>query len=83
MRRRWVKVLTITVVVLAVLFTAADRIAVHYADTEAAQLAKEKYGYANTTDGYLGVAIEGFPFLTQAAARDFSHVTLTAGMSYL
>ncbi|GHB68752.1 hypothetical protein GCM10010397_43820 [Streptomyces spinoverrucosus] len=78
-RRRWVKVLAITVVVLAVLFTAADRLAVHYADKEAAQLAKEKYGYGNTTDGYLDVSIEGFPFLTQAAGQDFGHVTLTAG----
>ncbi|MGC9537566.1 DUF2993 domain-containing protein [Streptomyces sp. UG1] len=73
------KVLVIAVVVLAALFTAVDRIAVHYANGEAEQLAKEKYGYGNTTDGYLDVAIEGFPFLTQAAGRDFGHVTLTAG----
>lgn len=78
-RRRWVKVLTITVVVLAVLFTVADRVAVHYADKEAAHLAARKYGYANTTDGTLDVSIEGFPFLTQLAALDFSHVKLTAG----
>lgn len=79
MRRRWVKVLVITVAVFAVLFTVVDRVAVHYAENEAAQLAKEKYGYANTTDGYLDVGIEGFPFLTQAARRDFGHVTLSAG----
>ncbi|MDX3748967.1 DUF2993 domain-containing protein [Streptomyces sp. AK08-02] len=78
MRRRWVKVLLITVVVLAALFTAADRTAVHYADKEITQLAKEKYGYANTTDGHMDVSIEGFPFLTQAAAQSFDHVTLTA-----
>ncbi|MBV7700479.1 DUF2993 domain-containing protein [Streptomyces sp. TRM70350] len=77
------KVLAITVVVLAVLFTAADRLAVHYADKEAAQLAKEKYGYGNTTDGHLDVSIEGFPFLTQAAGQDFGHVTLTAGGFYI
>lgn len=75
MRRRWVTVLLITVVVLAALFTAADHIAVHYADNEAAQLAKEKCGYANTTDGDLDVSIEGCPFLTQAAGEDFGHVT--------
>jgi hypothetical protein len=74
-----VKVLAITVVVIAVLLVAVDRIAVHYADKEAAQLAKEKYGYQNTTDGYMNVAIEGFPFLTQAVGGDFTHVTLTAG----
>ncbi|GHJ40504.1 hypothetical protein Sm713_61130 [Streptomyces sp. TS71-3] len=77
------KVLAITVVVLALLFTAADRIAVHYADKEVAQLAKEKYGYANTTDGYLDLSIEGFPFLTQAAGGDFDHVTLDAGRFYV
>jgi hypothetical protein len=82
-KRRWVKVLVIAVVVLAALFAAVDRIAVHYANNEAAQLAEEKYGYGNTTDGYLDVSIEGFPFLTQAAGRDFGHVTLTAGGFYI
>ncbi|MGY1495401.1 LmeA family phospholipid-binding protein [Streptomyces sp. QTS52] len=72
------KVLLITVVVLAALFTVADRAAVHYADKEATQLAEEKYGYANTTDGHVGVTIEGFPFLTQAAGEHFGHVQLTA-----
>ncbi|MEU6355287.1 DUF2993 domain-containing protein [Streptomyces sp. NPDC047072] len=83
MRRRWVKVLAITVVVLAVLFTAADRIAVHYAEQEAAQLAKEKYGYANATDAHVDVSIGGFPFLTQVADRDFGDVTLTASTFYI
>ncbi|MFI1096305.1 DUF2993 domain-containing protein [Streptomyces sp. NPDC020917] len=78
MGRRWVKVLAIVVVVLAVLFTAADRIAVHVADDEATKFAKEKYGYANTTDGHMNVSIKGFPFLTQAIGGDFGHVTLTA-----
>ncbi|MER7837591.1 DUF2993 domain-containing protein [Streptomyces sp. NPDC096040] len=79
MRRRWVKVLAITVVVLAVLFTIADRVAVYYADKEATHLAAEKYGYQNTTDGHLDVSIEGFPFLTQALSQTFDHVKLTAG----
>ncbi|WP_328443796.1 DUF2993 domain-containing protein [Streptomyces sp. NBC_00386] len=83
MSRRWVKVLVITMVALAVLFTAVDRIAVHYADKEVAQLAREKYGYENTTDGYLDLSIEGFPFLTQAASGEFDHVTLNAGMFYV
>jgi hypothetical protein len=73
-----VKVLLITVVVVAALFTAADRVAVHYADKEAARLAEEKYGYGNTTDGHLDVSIEGFPFLTQVAGQNFGHVALTA-----
>ncbi|WP_285565419.1 DUF2993 domain-containing protein [Streptomyces sp. NBC_01463] len=83
MSRRWVKVLAITVVVLAVLFTLADRVAVHYADKEVAQLAKEKYGYGNTTDGHLDLAIKGFPFLTQVAGGTLHHVTLDAGMFYV
>ncbi|MEU0603549.1 DUF2993 domain-containing protein [Streptomyces sp. NPDC006393] len=78
MRRRWVKVLGITVLVLAVLFTVADRVAVHYADNEATRLVAEKYGYSNSTDGDLDVSIEGFPFLTQAFSQDLDHVKLTA-----
>jgi hypothetical protein len=80
MRRRWVKILAITMAVLAVLFTAADRIAVHYADNEAAQLAKSKYDFTNAT---MDVSIEGFPFLTQAANGTFDHVSLTARQFYL
>ncbi|MFE9453735.1 DUF2993 domain-containing protein [Streptomyces sp. NPDC006739] len=83
MRRRWVKVLVITVAVLAVLFVAADRVAVHYADQEAAKLAAGKYGYGNSSDGHLDVDIDGFPFLTQAMAGRLDHVTLTADRFYL
>ncbi|WEO93560.1 DUF2993 domain-containing protein [Streptomyces sp. FXJ1.172] len=79
MQRRWVKVLAITVAVLAVLFTVADRVALHYANKEVARLAEEKYGYANTTDGHMDVSIEGFPFLTQAFSQSFGHVRLSAG----
>ncbi|MFJ5213550.1 DUF2993 domain-containing protein [Streptomyces sp. NPDC088354] len=78
MGRRWVRVLAVTVVVLAVLFVTADRVAVHVADKEVLRLAQEKYGYANTTDGHMSVAIQGFPFVTQAIGGDFRHVTLTA-----
>ncbi|WP_326657347.1 LmeA family phospholipid-binding protein [Streptomyces sp. NBC_00385] len=83
MSRRWVKVLAIAVVVVAVLFTLVDRVAVHYADKEVAQLAKEKYGYGNTTDGHLDLAIKGFPFLTQVAGGTLHHVTLDAGRFYV
>lgn len=80
MRRRWVKILAITVAVFAVLFTAADRIAVHYADQEAGRLAKDKYDFTNAS---MDVSIEGFPFLTQAADGTFDHVSLTARKFYL
>ncbi|MFR9794402.1 DUF2993 domain-containing protein [Streptomyces sp. MS06] len=78
MRRRWVKVLTITVVVLAVLFAAADRLAVHYANREAAHLAAQKYGYGSGTDANLSVSVTGFPFVTQLLGRHFGHVELDA-----
>ncbi|MEU0442573.1 DUF2993 domain-containing protein [Streptomyces sp. NPDC006186] len=77
MRRRRVKVLTITVVVLAVLFTVVDRIAVHFANGEVAELATEKY-FGSPSGSDLDVSITGFPFLTQAAGREFDHVTLDA-----
>ncbi|MFD3452471.1 DUF2993 domain-containing protein [Streptomyces sp. NPDC058691] len=77
------RVLVVTVVALAVLFVTADRVAVHFADKEALQLAKEKYGYANTTDGHMSVAIQGFPFVTQAIGGDFRHVTLDAEHFYI
>ncbi|MGW5465764.1 LmeA family phospholipid-binding protein, partial [Streptomyces sp. NPDC003996] len=62
--------------VLAVLLTVADRVAVHYADKEATHLAAEKYDYDNSTDGHLDVSIEGFSFLTQAFSQKFGHVNL-------
>ncbi|MEU6171270.1 DUF2993 domain-containing protein [Streptantibioticus parmotrematis] len=77
------KILTITVVVLAALFVAVDRIAVHYAQREAARLATTKYGFGDSTDGSTRVGIDGFPFLTQALSGDFDHVTLTAGKFFV
>ncbi|MFJ9523179.1 DUF2993 domain-containing protein [Kitasatospora sp. NPDC101801] len=80
MKRRWVKVLVVVVVVLAGLFVAVDRIAVHYAEKEAVALAEERYGYgAGSTDGFTEISIHGFPFLTQAADLSLDHVTLSAG----
>ena len=79
MRRRWIKVITVIVVVLAGLFVAADRIAVHEVDDYVADKAAAGYGLGATTDSYTTVDIHGFPFLTQAASREFEDVTLTAG----
>ncbi len=73
MRRRWVKVLTVLVVVLVALFVAADRVAVHEAEQFAAKKAGERYDLDNTA-----VDIHGFPFLTQAAGGSLDDVTLTA-----
>lgn len=72
-RRRWPLVLIIIVVVLAALFVVADRVAVHFADNEfATQI--QKQGFSSKPD----VTIQGFPFLTQLAARDFKDVHITA-----
>lgn len=72
-RRRWPLILVIVVVVLAALFVVADRVAVHVADNEfATQI--QKQGFSSKPD----VSIQGFPFLTQLAARDFKNVHITA-----
>ena len=72
-RRRWPLILLVILVVLAVLFVIADRVAVRIADNEfATQI--QKQGFSSKPD----VSIQGFPFLTQLAARDFKDVHITA-----
>ena len=72
-RRRWPLILLIILVVLAGLFVIADRVAVHYADNVfATQI--QKQGFSTKPS----VSIQGFPFLTQVAARDFKDVRITA-----
>jgi hypothetical protein len=72
-RRRWPLILIIVLVVLAALLVVADRVAVHFADNEfATQI--QKQGFTSKPD----VSIQGFPFLTQLAARDFKDVHITA-----
>ncbi|MGW1226992.1 LmeA family phospholipid-binding protein [Streptomyces sp. NPDC001478] len=83
MSRRWVKILGISLAVLAVLFTLADRLAVHFANKEISRLAKGNYGYGNAAHGYVDLSIKGFPFLTQAAGGSFDHVTLDAGSFFV
>jgi hypothetical protein len=72
-RRRWPLVVIIVLVVLAALLVVADRVAVRFADNQfATQI--QKQGFSSKPD----VTIEGFPFLTQLAARDFKDVHITA-----
>ena len=72
-RRRWPVILLVTLVVLAVLFVIVDRVAVRYADNQfATQI--QKQGFSSKPD----VSIQGFPFLTQLAARNFQDVHITA-----
>lgn len=69
-RRHVLRSLLILLVVLAGLLTAADRIGVHYADSRLASAIQQEQKLAAPPT----VDIEGFPFLTQVARRDFSHI---------
>jgi hypothetical protein len=73
-RRRGLIIFLITLVVLAVLFVIADRVAVRYAENQFASQVQSQGGLSNKPT----VNIEGFPFLTQLAARKFNEVQLSA-----
>ncbi|WP_327176569.1 DUF2993 domain-containing protein [Streptomyces sp. NBC_01335] len=70
---RALRILLIVVVVLGGLFVAVDRLAVHFAESEAADRVKFTGATAASTD----VSIHGFPFLTQIAGRDLDQVDIT------
>lgn len=73
-RRRGLIIFVVTLAALAVLFVIADRVAVRYADNQFASQVKSQGGLSNKPT----VNIEGFPFLTQLAARNFNEVQLSA-----
>ncbi|MGH4029452.1 LmeA family phospholipid-binding protein [Actinomycetota bacterium Odt1-20B] len=64
------RILLIVVVILGGLFVAADRIAVSFAEDEAADKLKSSEGLAETPD----VSIKGFPFLTQVVGGELDDV---------
>ncbi|MFE7131299.1 DUF2993 domain-containing protein [Streptomyces sp. NPDC057638] len=79
---RVLRKLLITAIVLGGLFIAADRIAVHFAESEAAERVRSSQGLRVTPK----LSIEGFPFLTQVAAKrldkvkvNISGITASAG----
>ncbi|MFI9806650.1 DUF2993 domain-containing protein [Streptomyces sp. NPDC052301] len=82
---RALRILLILVVILGVLFVIVDRVAVHFAEGEAADKLKSSQNLASTPD----VDITGFPFLTQVAGgslddvqvgiKDYEATTGTAG----
>lgn len=72
-RRRWPIAVPAVVAVILLLLFGADRAAAAYAASRAAQQLQSS-GFPGTPQ----VTFEGFPFLTQAAARDFQHVHITA-----
>ncbi|MBK3578223.1 DUF2993 domain-containing protein [Streptomyces sp. MBT65] len=69
---RGLRILLIVVVILGALFVVVDRVAVHFAENEAASKVKTDENLATTPD----VSIKGFPFLTQVASGELDDVEL-------
>ncbi|MET9070891.1 DUF2993 domain-containing protein [Streptomyces sp. NPDC004232] len=67
---RALRILLILVVILGGLFVIVDRVAVHFAEGQAADKLKSTENLASTPD----VSIEGFPFLTQLAGGSLDDV---------
>ncbi|MGW1049445.1 LmeA family phospholipid-binding protein [Streptomyces sp. NPDC001118] len=67
---RALRIILILVVILGGLFVIADRIAVHFAEGQAADKLKSTENLASTPD----VNIKGFPFLTQVAGGSLDDV---------
>ncbi|HEX9538413.1 MAG TPA: DUF2993 domain-containing protein [Streptosporangiaceae bacterium] len=72
-RRRWPVILTIVVIVLAVLLVIADRAAAAYTENRVAGQMQAQ-GFSSKPH----VSIQGIPFLTQLASKDFKNVQITA-----
>ncbi|MFD0315876.1 LmeA family phospholipid-binding protein [Streptomyces flavalbus] len=69
---RALRITLIVVVVLGGLFVAADRLAVHFAEGEAADKLRTTENLATTPD----VSINGFPFLTQVVGGELDDVEI-------
>jgi hypothetical protein len=69
---RALRILLIVVVILGGLFVIADRVAVYFAENEAADKVKTTENLATTPD----VSIKGFPFLTQVASGELDDVEI-------
>ncbi|MYW67836.1 LmeA family phospholipid-binding protein [Streptomyces sp. SID8379] len=69
---RALRILLILVVVLGGLFVIADRVAVNFAEDEAADRIRTSEGLTSTPS----VSINGFPFLTQVADGTLDDVTI-------
>ncbi|MGW7406934.1 LmeA family phospholipid-binding protein [Streptomyces sp. NPDC054833] len=67
---RALRIFLIVVVIIGGLFVIADRVAVHFAEGEAADKLKATESLADTPD----VSIKGFPFLTQVAGGSLDDV---------
>ncbi|MFF8628104.1 LmeA family phospholipid-binding protein [Streptomyces werraensis] len=67
---RALRILLVVAVVLGGIFVIVDRVAVHFAEGEAADRVRASEGLASTPD----VDIRGFPFLTQVLGGSFDEV---------
>ncbi|GAA1015356.1 hypothetical protein STXM2123_3926 [Streptomyces sp. F-3] len=67
---RALRILLIVAVVLGLLFVAVDRIAVHFAEDQAADRLRTTENLASTPE----VSINGFPFLTQVASGELDDI---------
>ncbi|PCG83425.1 hypothetical protein CIB93_24610 [Streptomyces sp. WZ.A104] len=70
---RALRILLVLVVVLGGLFIAVDRVAVHFAESEAEDRVTISGGSAGSTD----ISIKGFPFLTQLAGSQLDRVDVS------
>ena len=73
-RRRWPIITAITVVVILLLLVVSDFVAKAYTENQMASQIQSSLGLS----GKPHVTIQGFPFLTQLAARDFRTVDVNA-----
>lgn len=71
-RKRRGRGLLITLVVLGGLFVGADRLAVNWVESKAADELKTREGLTITPE----VSIKGFPFLTQALSKELDEVEI-------
>ncbi|WP_073950951.1 LmeA family phospholipid-binding protein [Streptomyces kebangsaanensis] len=69
---RALRILLIITVILGVLFVVVDRVAVHFAESQAADRLKSTENLASTPD----VSIKGFPFLTQVASGELDDIEI-------
>ncbi|CAM5260526.1 hypothetical protein SMICM304S_05642 [Streptomyces microflavus] len=70
---RALRILLVLLAVVGGLFVAADRLALHFAESEAEDRVRISGGSAGTTE----ISIKGFSFLTQLAASEFGQVDVT------
>ncbi|MGW6454641.1 LmeA family phospholipid-binding protein [Streptomyces sp. NPDC055078] len=70
---RALRISLIIAVILGIIFIAADRLAVNFAESEAADKIRTSQGLSATPD----ISINGFPFLTQVVSKELDEVDIS------